>query len=97
MPNLISFLALTVVVGGAASFMAGRALAATWRVPASLLLAAVPLAGATRFLHATLAGESTGWGQAVMAYALAVGFAGAGYGLRRRAQMARQYPWLAKV
>lgn len=88
------FLALTVVLGGAAALMAGRTLASSWRTPGTIVLAAVPLAGAVRFLHATLAEEPTDAVKAVITFALMIAFAYLGYALRRRAQMARQYPWL---
>ena len=97
MPNAFAFLALTLVCGGAAAFMSGRALANAWRLPASILLAALPLAAAVRFLHATLADEPTGAAQAALAYGLMAAFAFAGFALRRREQMARQYPWLGEA
>lgn len=97
MPNVISFLILTIVLGGAAAFMTGRALAGGWKAPVGILLYAVLLAGAVRFLHAALANEPTGIANAASAYLLMAAFAGAGFALRRRAQMARQYPWLSKV
>ena len=98
-PNLLSFVLLTLVCAGAAAFMAGRALAGAWKAPSMILLYAVPLAGAARFLHFALVGEPTsltseGLAQAGLAYVLMAAFAAAGFAVRRRAQMARQYPWL---
>ena len=88
------FLALTVALGGAAAFMSGRSLAGSWRAPGSVALAAVPLAAAARFLHATLAEESTDAVKALITFALMAVFCWLGYALRRRTQMARHYPWL---
>lgn len=95
--TVLWFVALTVVIGGAAAFMTGRALAASWRAPGSVVLAAVPLAGAARFLHATLAEEPTDAVKALLTFALMIAFAWLGYALRRRAQMARRYPWLSSA
>lgn len=88
------FFAFTIVLGGAAAFMSGRALATAWRPPGSVALAAVPLAAAARFLHATLADEPTDAVKALITFALMAVFCWLGYALRRRAQMARHYPWL---
>ena len=98
-PNLFSFILLTLVCAGAAAFMAGRALAGAWKAPGMTLLYAMPLAGAARFLHFALVGEATslageGAMRAGLAYLLMAAFAMAGFLVRRRAQMARQYPWL---
>ena len=93
--TLAWFFAFTVVLGGTAAFMTGRALATAWRPPGSVALAAVPLAGAVRFLHATLAEEPTDAVKALLTFALMIAFAWLGYALRRRAQMARQYPWVS--
>lgn len=90
------FLALTVVLGGAAAFMSGRALATAWRPPGGVALAAVPLAAAARFLHATLADEPTDAVKALITFALMAVFCWLGYALRRRTQMARHYPWLGR-
>ena len=74
--------------------MSGRALAGSWRAPLTLILAAVPLAGAVRFLHFALASEPTDAVRALLTFALMAVFAFLGFSVQRRAQMARQYPWL---
>ncbi len=58
-PNsLLTFLFLTVLLGGAASLAAGRALAATWRPASHCVLYAAPIAAAIAFLHFALFEES---------------------------------------
>ena len=94
--DLFAFIALTLMLGGGAAFLAGRALAKTWRVPPSVVLAALPLASAVRFLHATLADEPTDASKALLTLGLMIAFCWLGFKLRRRTQMARQYPWLAE-
>jgi hypothetical protein len=48
------FLLVTVILGGGAAFLAGRAIAATWRPWWQVALYAVILGGAVRFLHFSL-------------------------------------------
>lgn len=95
-PNLWTFVGLTLVIGGAAAFVSGRAVARGWRSPLQAVFYAAPLAGAVRFLHYALFEETTDLAQALLAFALACGFALAGYRHARRGQMARQYPWLGR-
>ncbi|MFN3891803.1 MAG: DUF6867 family protein [Beijerinckiaceae bacterium] len=54
-----SFLLVTVVLGGAAAFTAGRALAQTWRPLWQAFAYAAALAAAAGFLHFVLFGEPT--------------------------------------
>lgn len=58
-----SFLLVTVLLGGAAAFTAGRALAETWRPMWQAFVYAVLLAAAAGFLQYVLFGESAipGW------------------------------------
>lgn len=58
-----SFLLVTVLLGGAAAFATGRALAATWRPLRLAFASAAVLAAAAGFLHYVLFGESAipGW------------------------------------
>lgn len=95
-PNLWTFLGLTLVLGGAGAFVSGRAVARGWRSPLQAVFYAAPLAAAVRFLHYALFEETTDLAQAVLAFALICGFALAGYRLARRRQMTRQYPWLER-
>lgn len=89
------FLLVTVLMGGAAAYITGKALAQTWRpawmVPAYM----VPLAAAVRFVHFALFEEplvsATSY---AVDFAVALIAAGLGYRLVRTRQMTSQYGWL---
>lgn len=89
------FLLVTVVLGGGAAFLAGRAIAATWRSPWQAALYALLVAAAARFIHFALFG-----GTLLAAHYYAVDalvclvFAALGFRSTRARQMARQYPWI---
>lgn len=89
------FLLATIVLGGGAAFLAGRAVAATWRPVWPAVLYALVLGGATRFIHFALFG-----GTLVTAHyylvdaAVCLGFALLGFRIRRVAEMTRRYPWI---
>lgn len=71
-PNgLLTFAFVSVLLGGAASMAAGRALAASWRPLSHCLLYAMPIAGTAGFLHYALFEESV-----IPLYALAAAFIG---------------------
>src|SRR3954447_11977020 len=55
--NLWTFLLLTCVIGGAAAYATGRAIALTWRPFWQALAYMIPLTAAVRFLHYALFGE----------------------------------------
>ncbi|MDE2579285.1 MAG: hypothetical protein KGL46_10795 [Hyphomicrobiales bacterium] len=93
-PNLWTFVGLTLVLGGAGAFVTGRAMAQTWRSAALALAAMAPLTLAVRFLHYALFQEPSDAARFALCFALLTGFALAGYRLARAAQMRRQYPWL---
>ena len=48
-PNVWTFLALTLIIGGAGAFVTGRTMAQTWRERWKAIAYMVPLAGAVRF------------------------------------------------
>ncbi len=89
------FLLVTVIIGGAASLMTGRAIAQTWRPYWHIPFYALAIALTVRFFHYALFGEpmlslkNLGVDFAVVLFA-----ALAGYRLHRVHQMVRQYPWL---
>lgn len=95
---LLIFLGVSVVLGGAASFSAGRALAKTWRPPWRALAYATLLAAAMRFLHYALFAEPllSGWRYG-LDFAVASVFAMAGFNLTRRQQMKQHYGWMASA
>ena len=58
-PNgVLTFVLVTIILGGAASMAAGRALASSWRPIWHCILYAVPIAVAAGFLHYALFAES---------------------------------------
>ena len=93
--NFMVFLVLTIIGGGGAAFMAGRALAIGWK-PHLLLLAYMAIFGlGLRFLHFALFAETL---LSVYYYAvqtaIIMGFSLLGYQLTRVKQMTEKYPWL---
>jgi hypothetical protein len=96
--NLWTFLLLTCVLGGAAAFATGRALALTWRPLWQALAYMIPLAAAVRFLHYALFGEDIlAVGPALLAFLILLGAAAAAFRLMQAGQMVRQYPFAYKA
>jgi hypothetical protein len=90
------FVLVTLIMGGAAAWTTGKAVAQTWRPPALLAFYGALLAFAVRFFQYAL------FEQPLLAvnnlaadYAVLVAIAAGGFLHARRRQMARQYPWLA--
>ena len=69
--GMLIFLLLTIVMGGAASLAAGRALALTWRPLSHCVLYAAPIAATIAFLHYALFQENV-----IPLYALGAAIAG---------------------
>ena len=92
--NAVPFLLVTVVLGGGAAWLSGRAIAQTWRPWWQGMLYMFMLGGAVRFIHyALFDGTLSPVGYAVDT-AVALAFAGAGFRATRARQMARQYGFL---
>jgi hypothetical protein len=89
------FILLSVIIGGGAAALAGRAVAATWRPWWQVIVFALLLGAAVRFLHfALFAGpllSLTGYA-ADTAVCLVCGLAG--FRLTRVAQMVTCYGWI---
>jgi hypothetical protein len=89
------FLLVTVLLGGGAAWLAGRAIAHTWRPWWSVIPYMLILGIAIRFFHVTL---FNGTALSPHYYAVDTGvallFAGLGFRLTRNAQMRRQYGFL---
>ena len=89
------FISVTVILGGGAAALAGRAIALTWRPWWQIVVYALILGGAVRFLHFALFG-----GTLVSLHYYAVDslicmmFGFAGFQAARAAQMVSQYPWI---
>jgi hypothetical protein len=93
--TLASFLGLSLVLFGAASWMMGEALATTWRSPRQTLPYAGLLAATERFLDFALfdgqLGSLTGL---VACWLILSALSQAGFRFRRATQLAAQYPWI---
>lgn len=89
------FLIMTVVFGGGAAFLAGRAMARKWRPMWMPLIAMLPLAAGLRFLHyALFEAQLTSLHYFVTDFLVLLAFALFGYRSSLARQMAAQYPWL---
>lgn len=83
------------IIGLTMAFASGRAIAQTWRPFASVLIYAVILTAAERFLHFALSGQQLlSPGFFVMSLVAIVIVAALGYRRMRVAQMTTQYSWL---
>jgi hypothetical protein len=89
------FVLVTILLGGGAALLAGRAVAATWRPWWQMVVYALILGGAVRFIHFSLFGGtllSLHYYLVDSAFCMAFGF----LGLRaaRAAQMTQNYRWI---
>ena len=94
-PSLLHFLLITVVLGCGCAWLAGRAIALTWRSPLMVLGAAILMGLGVRFVHFALFGEAL-LAPATLAIEIAILLAVAllAYRRTRALQMVRQYYWL---
>jgi hypothetical protein len=89
------FLLVTIVLGGGAALLAGRAIAATWRPEWQIVSYGFILAAAVRFIHFSLFGGtflSPHYYLIDVVFCIAFGFLG--FRTARASQMANQYGWL---
>ena len=95
-PNIWTFLVLTLVLGGAGAFVTGRTMAHTWRERWKAVAYMVPLSAAVRFLHYALFDEPSDLVHAAPTFVFLAAFALAGFAHARGRRMRAQYPWLAR-
>ena len=97
-PNAgLAFIIVTLLLGGAAAFASGRAIAETWRPAWQVPLYMALLGFAVRFVQFAVFGAVLVSPRSYLVdFAVLAAFAAAGYALTRRSQMARQYPWLTQ-
>ena len=89
------FLLVTIVMGGAAAWQTGRAVASVWKPRWQLALYVLLLGWAVRFVHhALFEGSFLSPHYYIVDTAILMGIAFAGWRFARGAQMARQYEWL---
>jgi NO-binding membrane sensor protein with MHYT domain len=89
------FVLVTIVLGGGAAALAGRAIARTWRPWWQVVVYAAILGLAVRFIHFALF-EATllSLHYYLVDGAVCLVLAGVGFRAARARQMVRQYPWL---
>ena len=89
------FLLITLLLGGGAAYLVGRAVAQTWRAVASLAAYLVLLDCSVRFIHFALAGDAlVAPGSFLIDLAVLGVLGGLGFRLTRAGQISGQYPWL---
>ena len=94
-PSLGLFLLVTVVMGGGAAWLAGRAVAATWRPWSHVVLYMLVLSFAVRFLHyALFDGKFLSLHYYLVDYAVCLGAGLLGFRLQRVRQMVTRYGWI---
>ncbi len=93
--SLGTFLLVSVLLGGGAAWLAGRALAATWRPWWHVVLYMVILSFAVRFLHCVLFdGKFLSLHYYLVDYAVLLGLGLLGFRLQRVTQMVTRYGWI---
>lgn len=89
------FLLVTIIFGGGAAWLSGRAIALTWRPAWQIFVYCLILGGAVRFIHFSLFG-----GTLLSAHyylidsVFCMGFGFLGFRTARVAQMVSQYRWI---
>ena len=89
------FLLVTIILGGGAAILAGRAIAATWRPWWQVVAYGFVLAGAVRFIHFSLYGGtflSLHYYLVDTVFCIVFGYLG--FKAARARQMITQYRWL---
>jgi hypothetical protein len=89
------FLLVSVLLGGGGAWLAGRAIAATWRPWWHVALYMLPLSLAVRFLHfALFDAKFLSLHYYLVDYAVCLGLGYLGYRLMRVDQMVSRYSWI---
>ncbi|MCX7340655.1 MAG: hypothetical protein NT037_09040 [Hyphomicrobiales bacterium] len=94
-PSLWLFMLVTIIMGGWAAWMTGRAIALTWRPFWQIPLYIIILAAVVRFIHFALFGGTLFTLHYFVVDAVFIlAFALSGYRYTRTTQMTTQYRWL---
>ena len=89
------FLLVTVILGGGAAVLAGRAIALTWRPWWQIVAYMLILGAAVRFIHfALFDGTLLSLHYYVVDSVVCLAFGFVGFQAARAAQMVRQYRWI---
>ncbi|MDR3421550.1 MAG: hypothetical protein P4L80_09975 [Xanthobacteraceae bacterium] len=93
--STLAVVLVTGILGGGAAWLSGRAIAAAWRPLRQVVVAALLLGAAARFIHYALFGGTllsvASYGTDALIFLLVGAIA---WRVTRAAQMVRQYPWL---
>lgn len=93
--NVWVFLLVTVIMGGAAAYLSGRAIAQTWRPYWHIPVYMIPIAASVRFFHYALFWEPLlSLQNFAVDFLVALAAASLGYRVVRARQMTQQYHWL---
>jgi len=89
------FVLVTIILGGGASALAGRAIALTWRPWWQIVAYMLILGAATRFIHYALFGATLlSFHYYVVDTAVCMAFGFVGFRAARAKQMVSQYRWI---
>jgi hypothetical protein len=89
------FVLVTVILGGGAAALAGRAIAITWRTWWQIVAYMLILGGAVRFIHfALFGGTLLSFHYYAVDSAICMAFGFIGFQAARAGQMASQYRWI---
>jgi hypothetical protein len=89
------FVLVTIILGGGASWLAGRAIAGTWRPIWQVIIYALILGLAVRFIHFSLfSGTLLSPYYYLVDSLVCLAFGLLGFRAARTAQMVRQYRWI---
>jgi NO-binding membrane sensor protein with MHYT domain len=89
------FVLVSILMGGAAAYLSGRAIAGTWRPLWQVALYMLVLGFAVRFMHfALFEGTLLSFHYYLVDTLICLGFGWLGFRATRAGQMATQYGWL---
>jgi hypothetical protein len=91
----LDFIIITVVLGGGAAWLSGKAIAETWRPYALLIFYMALLAAGVRFIHfALFHGTLLSLQFYLIDFVILAALGSLGFRVARAGQMATQYSWL---
>jgi hypothetical protein len=93
--SLNVFILVSLIMGGGAAYLSGRAIAGTWRPLWHVAMYMLVLGGAVRFMHfALFEGTLLSLHYYLVDTAICLGFGWLGFRATRAGQMSTQYSWL---
>jgi hypothetical protein len=91
------FVLVTIILGGGAAWLAGRAVASAWSRGGLVVFYAMLIGGAVRFIHFSLFGATFLSPHYAVDTLIALAFGFWGFWVTRRRQMARQYGFMRRT